>query len=147
MRSLLREEVDGAKRTVVFATHNMEEAEAICDRVAILNHGRLIASGSVQELRSLFKRQESCELEVRHPPEGLVNRLFLTDGVLDCHKAPQNNGVLHLQLTLSDRAAVLPQVLQLIVQGGGEVCNCRLADVPLEEIFVHAVGVGKRGGA
>jgi len=139
VRSLLREEVDRAGRTVVFATHNMEEAEAICDRVAILNRGRLIASGSVQELRSLFQRHQRCELEVRRPPEGLINRLSLTKGVLDCHRAPQSNGALHLQLTFLNRAAVLPQVLQLIVHGGGEVCDCRLTEVPLEEIFVHAV--------
>jgi len=104
VRRLLREEVDKAGRTVVFATHNMEEAEAICDRVAILNHGRLIASGSVPELRSVFQRHERCELEVRYPPEGLINRLSLTDGVLECHRAPQSNGALHLQLTFLNRA-------------------------------------------
>ena len=146
VRSLLREEVDKAGRTVVFATHNMEEAEAICDRVAILNHGRLIASGTVPELRSVFQKHERCELEVRRPPEGLINRLSLTDGVLECHRAPQSNGALHLQLTFLNRAVVLPQVLQLIVQGGGEVCDCRLAEVPLEEIFVHAVKGGEEGG-
>ena len=145
VRSLLREEVVRAGRTVVFATHNMEEAEAICDRVAILHHGRLIASGSVPELRSVFQRHERCELEVRYPPEGLINRLFLTDGVIDCHRAPQINGVLHLELTFLNRAAVLPQVLRLIVQGGGEVCDCRLTEVPLEEIFVHAVKRGEEG--
>jgi ABC-2 type transport system ATP-binding protein len=146
VRSLLREEVDKAGRTIVLATHNMEEAEAICDRVAILNHGHLIASGSVQELRSLFQRQERCELEVRYPPENLIDHLFLTDGVLDCRREPQSNGVLHLQLTLSNRPAVLPQVLQLIVHGGGEVCNCRLTELPLEEIFVSAVRAREKGG-
>jgi hypothetical protein len=78
-------------------------------------------------------------LEVRHPPEGLLDHLFLTNGVLDCHRIPQSNGVLHLELTLSNRETVLPQILQLIVQGGGEVCDCRLTEVPLEEIFVRAV--------
>ena len=146
VRNLLRKEVDEVGRTVVFATHNMEEAEATCDRVAILNHGRLIASGSVPELRSIFQRHQRCELEVRCPPKDIINRLSITEGVLDCHRAPQTNGVLHLQLTLLNRAAVLPQVLQLIVQGGGEVCDCRLEEVPLEEIFVHAVKGGEEGG-
>jgi ABC-2 type transport system ATP-binding protein len=146
VRNLLRKEVDEVGRTVVFATHNMEEAEATCDRVAILNHGRLITSGSVPELRSIFQRHQRCELEVRCPPEDIINRLSITEGVLDCHRAPQTNGVLHLQLTLLNRAAVLPQVLQLIVQGGGEVCDCRLEEVPLEEIFVHAVKGGEEGG-
>lgn len=146
VRSLLREEVDRAGRTVVFATHNMEEAEAICDRVAILNRGHLIASGSMPELRSLFQRHQRCELEIRYPPDGLIDRLLLTNGVLDYHRTPQSNGVLHLELTLSNRETVLPQVLQLIVQGGGEVCDCRLTEVPLEEIFVHAVKGEEVGG-
>ncbi len=146
VRSLLKEEVTEAGRTVVFATHNMEEAEAICDRVAILNRGRLVASGSVPELRSQFQRQERCELEVRHLPENLIDRLSLTAGVLDCRRASQSNGVLHLELTLVNRAAALPEVLQLIVQGGGEVCDCRLTELPLEEIFVNTVKAEAGGG-
>ncbi|MFC2071725.1 ATP-binding cassette domain-containing protein [Chloroflexota bacterium] len=146
VRSLLRAEVDEAGRTVVLATHNMEEAEAICDRVAILDHGRLITSGRVQELRSLFQKHERCELEVRYPPENLIEHLSLTDGVLDCHRVLQTNGVLHLELALLNRAVALPQVLQLIVRGGGEVCDCRLTEPPLEEIFAHAVKAGVGGG-
>lgn len=148
VRTFLKEQTTKAGRTVLLATHNMEEAEAICDRVAIMDHGRIVASGPVSELRFLFQKQERCDLEVKNPPEGLIDRLLETHGVLQCQRVGQRNGTLGLELMLSDRAAALPAVLRLIIQGGGEVCNCSLKEIPLEEIFMRALegGTARRPG-
>ena len=139
VRCFLREKVAGEGKTVVLATHNLSEAEQLCDRLAIMDHGRVIALGSVQELRSLFQTHEECELQVRHFSKTILPRLRLIDGVLDCRISNQHNGVSSLELRISDRSAVLPQVLQIMVNSGVEVCDCQLKELPLDEIFVHAL--------
>jgi ABC-2 type transport system ATP-binding protein len=142
VRRLLRERVAAEGKTVVLATHNMSEAEQLCDRVAIVDHGRVIALGSVRELRNIFQKHEGCELEVKRFSDDIMTQLCLIDGVLDCQLTAQRDGVSSIMLKLSNRATVLPQVLQLIVYGGGEVCDCQLKELPLEEIFVHVLQRG-----
>jgi ABC-2 type transport system ATP-binding protein len=140
VRAFLREKVVSNGKTAVLATHNMKEAEQLCDRLVIMNHGRVVAVGSIQEIRALFRGQEGCELEVKGLSPALLEQLRLVDGVMDCEKTAQEDGISHLRLMLLDRSTALPEVLQRIVFLGGEVCNCRLSDLPLEDIFVSAVG-------
>ena len=139
VRDLLREEVDRFGMTVIMATHNMEEAETICDRVAILDRGRLINSGRVSELNTLFERQDSCELDIGNAGENLIEQLNNIDGVIDCSRSTNSNGILHLELTLANRQEVLPRLIKQIVLSGGEVHDCRMKKLPLEEIFVKAI--------
>ncbi len=147
VRHLLKEKVVAEGKTVVLSTHNMSEAEQLCDRLAIMDHGQVIALGSVHELRSIFQRHHGCELEVRHFPEVILPQICLIDGVLDCCITAQHDGVSSLELKMSNRSVVLPRVFQLIVHSGGEVCDCQLKELPLEEIFVHVLQDGsmKRG--
>jgi len=139
VRRFLKEKVAGEGKTVVLATHNLSEAEQLCDRLAIMNHGRINALGSVQELRSLFQTQEKCRLQVRRFSDTILSQLWLIDGVLDCRITNQYDGVASLELMISKRSAVLPRVLQTMVHGGADICDCQLAELPLEEIFVHAL--------
>ena len=139
MRHFFKEKVARDGRTVVLATHNLNEAQQLCSRLAIMDRGHVVALGSVRELRSLFQSHEGLELRVRYFSENILPQLQLIDGVFDCQIAGQNNGVMRLELKISDRSLVLPQVLQTVVHSGAEVCDCQLRELPLEEIFVHAL--------
>jgi len=104
-----------------------------------MHHGHVIALGSVQELRSLFQTYDGCELQVRHLSEVILTQLKLIEGVHDCSITNQNNGLSGLELRISNRSTVLPQVLQLMVQSGVEVCDCQIKELPLDEIFAQAL--------
>jgi ABC-2 type transport system ATP-binding protein len=142
VRSFLKEKVSGTGKTVVLATHNLNEAEQLCDRLAIMDHGRIIGLGTVQELRSLFQNYEECKLLVNHLSESIPPRLRQIDGVIDCHISRQYNGTSNVELRLSNRLEALPHVLQIMVQDGAEIYDCQIQALPLEEIFVHALGSG-----
>ena len=145
VRQFLKEKVSTEGRTVILATHNLREAEQLCDRLAILSHGRLNALGSVQELRTLFQTQEKCELRVRHFTESVVPQLRRIEGVIDCLVDDREDGVTGLELMISKRSVVLPRVLEIMIASGAEVLDCRLGELPLEEIFVHALESGAAG--
>jgi ABC-2 type transport system ATP-binding protein len=139
VRCFLKEKMASEGKTVVLATHNLNEAEQLCNRLAIMNHGQVNALGSVPELRSLFQTQEKCELKVRQFSDTILSQLRLIDGVIDYHIANQYDGITSLELMISNRSAVLPQVLQIMVNGGAQVCDCQLGELPLDEIFIHAL--------
>lgn len=60
LKQMMREHA-GAGKTVFFSTHVLEVAEVICDRVAIINKGKILFAGSIQELKEHFKANESLE--------------------------------------------------------------------------------------
>jgi ABC-2 type transport system ATP-binding protein len=145
VRQFFKEKVTGEGKTIVLATHNLNEAEQLCDRVAIMHHGRVMALGSVRELRSLFQTKEKCELQVSQLSETVLPQLQGIDGVLNCRVTDQYDGVASLELMISNRSAVLPQILQVVVNSGAEIYNCQLGELSLEEIFVHALHEGGTG--
>jgi ABC-2 type transport system ATP-binding protein len=70
-------------QTVVLCTHNLYEAERLCDRLAIMHHGQLLALGSLDELRRQFAPGHWLEIGFLQPaPQGLSNRLSSLMGVL-----------------------------------------------------------------
>ena len=139
VRRFLKEKIAGVGKTVVLATHNLNEAEQLCDRLAIMDHGHLKAVGSVGELRALFQTQERCELQVGYYSETMLSQLRDIEGVLDGSITDRQDNIVRLRLMISNRAAVLPRIMQIMVSGGAEIYDCQLEALPLEEIFLHAL--------
>ena len=139
VRHFFKERVAKEGKTVVLATHNLNEAEQLCDRLAIMDHGQVIALGTVQELRSLFQSHDGCQIQVRNLTEAILPRLRQIDGVLDCKVSNQQNGDVQLELKLANRPVSLPRVLQIMVEGGAEISSCQIHELPLEEIFNYAL--------
>ena len=139
VRSFIKEKVTNEKKTVVLATHNLAEAEQLCDRLAIMDHGRVIALGSVKELRSVFQTHEECRLQVRNFPVAAISQLERIEGVLSCVLTVDTEEIQTIELKISSRAQVLPRLFQIIVDSGAEIYDCQLKELPLEEIFTHAL--------
>ena len=60
-------------KTVVVCTHYMEEADYLCDRIGILNNGKLVTSGTPGELKTLIKKENIFEIEVENPEKVIKN--------------------------------------------------------------------------
>src|SRR5207244_5940337 len=69
-------------RAVVLATHSLPEAEALCDRIALMKSGRIVGQGTVAELRKTLTTGVRCELRLRRVPPELPARLHRLRGVL-----------------------------------------------------------------
>jgi ABC-2 type transport system ATP-binding protein len=132
--SLLRDafvELRDAGRTIVFSTHQMEAAEALCESLAIVDHGRLVAGGTLSDLKRT-SRARTVRLGVEG--EILPNWLASIDGVVALRPAA---GFAELEL----RPGTEPRdVLAAALARGALVSHFEVAEPSLEAIFIEHVG-------
>ena len=131
-------------RTVVLATHSMPEAEALCDRLAFIQDGRIVAQGSVEELRRAIGYGTRCELRLRGSSPEAAGRLALIPGVTaltaESVAAGASDGATSLiRLTLVSSDA-LPALLRSLVGAGIDVVGCVTSERSLEEIYIETLG-------
>ncbi len=83
-----------AGTTVVYTSHYMEEVEELCSRVAILDHGRIIAQGTVDELKAQVRIGETVSIELATLPAGLEGRI---EALPECREVSYTDGTLQVR--------------------------------------------------
>ena len=120
----LIEEFKLAGRTILLTTHYMDEAERLCDHLAIMDHGRVIARGTPGELIASIGAEQLVELSTKGAGRSLnLDRLKTLDGVRD---ARVENDRLHIHASELHRA--VPALIE----------ELRLQDVPFTELSTHS---------
>jgi ABC-2 type transport system ATP-binding protein len=130
----LIEEFKAAGRTIVLTTHYMEEAERLCDRVAIMDHGKIMTQGTPREL--------IAGLGVEHVVEFSAGSKVLdmdrVRGVAGVRDVRSENGSVLLQVTELHRA--VPALLDELGRQGVPLTELRTHSATLEDVFVHLTG-------
>jgi ABC-2 type transport system ATP-binding protein len=132
-------------RTVVLATHSLPEAEALCHRLALVRDGRLVAQGSVADLRRAFPHGARCELRLPVVPTELPGALRSLPEVRGVEVTMAEDGWL-LGVGLRDERDGLAAVLREVVAHGGAVQGCVVREASLEDVYVRALA-GPPAGA
>ncbi len=125
-------------RTVLLTTHYMHEAEELCDRVAIIHRGRIVALDTPAALKRLVQGETLFRLRLRPTTHLDPAPLEALPGVRQVRVRPSPAAV-HLDLHLDDDAA-LPRVLELLGRQGGHLLSLEKRAPTLEDVFVHLVG-------
>ena len=128
-------------RTVVLATHSMPEAETLCDRLAFIQDGRIVAAGTVAELRRAIGYGTRCELRLADVSTDLTELLRDVPGVGSLTVAPtttEDPGRFTVRLTMS-ADATLPELLRRLVGSGVAVLDCVTSELSLEEIYLQTL--------
>jgi len=130
----LVKELRAEGRTILLTTHDMAEAEALCDRVALIDHGHLLAVETPRTLSTLLAQHERIDFE--SPDVTLPERIRCVAGV---SAVSQIDGQTRFRVELSDGSALQP-VLAFLVQAG--VTSLRTSRPTLEEVYVHVISGG-----
>ena len=134
------EALRGEGAAVLYTTHYMEEAERLCDRVGIIDQGRLIAEGTRRELVAQIGERDRIELAASGDLIGLAAGWRRTlDGV---DEATVVAGGLHL--VARDGRRLLPKLLELAEMAGVEVSSVEVVEPDLEAVFLHLTGKALR---
>jgi ABC-2 type transport system ATP-binding protein len=141
---IIREYNQGGK-TILMTTHNMEEADALCQRLAIIDHGRNIALGTPAELKSSVPGGFLLRLRFgRHSPE-LLQRLQTLAGVREVRASSgatreENNNDTSADVYADRGGSLIPEIANLAVSASVELCDVHISEPSLENLFLHHTG-------
>jgi len=127
------EELKRDKKTIVLTTHYIEEAERLCDRVAIIDHGKVISMGTPQELKQASGDKTRIEVRLTKPESDAT--LKNLEGVHDC-RALNGAYVLHCQ---RPPQAIVALVKHLETQNN-ELVSLEIFTPSLEDVFIELTG-------
>jgi ABC-2 type transport system ATP-binding protein len=131
----LIEELRADKRTILMTTHYIEEAERLCDRVAIMDAGQIIAIGTPRELQERSANQSSIEIRLKQP---------LKDSALPQWAESVRSIVSddRMQITVYSKrpARTLVEMVKWIDASGFELDDVRLSRPTLEDVFIELTG-------
>ena len=129
-------EYNHSGKTILLTTHNMEEADALCQRLAIIDHGRVIALGAPRELKSSVPGGFLLRLRFGSHSPDLLERLRTLTGVREVRATNGNGADLY-----ADRGGPLvPEIATLASGAGVELCDVHISEPSLENLFLHHTG-------
>ena len=124
----------GKEKTVIFSTHILAEAQATCDRVIIINKGRIVAEGTPQQLTERLASEETIHLTVRASRADFLPVLQSCPDIIKAEILSEEKGL--LKAVLETKGASDPLVLaELLFAHGWPVCELVKTRASLEEVF------------
>ena len=130
----LVEELRSERRTILLTTHYIEEAERLCDRVAIIDEGRIIAIGAPREIQSRTAGRSIIEIECDRPLNGAVP-CFAGDDTLSL-----SENRCSLAVASREPARALVELVKWIDQQGAGLSDIHLKRPTLEDVFIELTG-------
>jgi ABC-2 type transport system ATP-binding protein len=133
--------LDGVKElnargvTVLYTTHYMEEARELSHRIAIMDHGRLIAQGTHTDLIRIVGGLHRIRLTLSRKPAGLLDMWRMLAGV---HSVSEENGT--VSLLAGDSTRLLPTLFESAAQEDVHVTGMEVREPDLESVFLHLTG-------
>jgi ABC-2 type transport system ATP-binding protein len=125
-----------AGKTILLTTHNMEEADALCQRLAIIDHGHIIALGTPAELKASLPGGYLLRLRFSRTSPDLVGRLQALAGVREVKAVDGKAADLY-----ADRGgSLVAEIVNTASQVGAELHDVHIAEPSLENLFLHHTG-------
>ena len=121
------------KVTVILTTHYIEEADYLCNRVAIIDYGKIVTLDKPDALKNTLKG-DVVSINISNPEKylGIFRKSKLVKGVKIV------DGTLHLQVGSGEQA--IPKLMELAKKHGGQIHTVRLSRPTLEDVFIHYTG-------
>jgi ABC-2 type transport system ATP-binding protein len=144
LREFIRNDLSRkAGKTVFYTTHYVEEASQICDRIGILNRGRLVACDTPSAIRGIVKKGEVVEIRVQSITDAQIRAMKNTSGVVDLVSEVEDSvlgqRLLRLHLESID---LLPMVLDFVFKEKIRLIDLKREEPTLEDAFIELTGRG-----
>ena len=125
-----------AGRTVLLTTHNMEEADALCERLAIVDHGHVIAVGTPGALKATIPGGFVLRLRFGNQTPQLLERFQSLAGVREVRSADD----MGVDIYADRGGSLIPEIASLAASSGAELSDVHILEPSLENLFLHHTG-------
>jgi ABC-2 type transport system ATP-binding protein len=122
--------------TVLITTHYMDEADRLCDRIAIVDHGKLVALDTPRALKSSIPGSSVIEAQFTNPPQGWEKKLETLNGV----NSVQPEGAEMYRILTDDGSRTTTDLVEAAVRAGVSIKSLTVQSTTLDDVFVHYTG-------
>lgn len=126
--------------SVLYTTHYMEEAERLCDRVAIVDHGRLLASGTRRELVALVDEHDQVVVRVNTGAGRAAAAVGSLPGVVSVDANDEQT----IKASVDDASHLLPAMISALTETGLTLTQIEVVEPSLDTVFLHITGTALR---
>lgn len=130
VRNIIRE--IGKQRTVLLSTHILPEAQQLCDRILIINKGKIVVEDRPENLQNRLAGSERVLIRVAGSPEALPAKLAKLKGVKEAHI--NEGGALEVEYSGQD---IRPELARTLIKAGADLLEMRPITMSLEDIFLQ----------
>jgi ABC-2 type transport system ATP-binding protein len=128
-------------KTIILTTHMMDEAEELCTRVAIMDHGKIIALGSPRQLIKNVKLENTIRVVTDKFTPKLIEIIKNIDGIKNAYFAQDENETTETIKVITDCPDdILPRIVSTIVENDAKVLSIELSRITLEDVFITLTG-------
>jgi ABC-2 type transport system ATP-binding protein len=124
------------KLTILITTHYMDEADRLCDRIAIVDHGKLVALDAPMTLKASVPGSNVIEAQFENSPEDWEQRLHTLDDVTSV----QHEGAGMFRILTASGSRTTTQLVEMAVAAGVGVKSLSVQNTTLDDVFVHYTG-------
>lgn len=138
-------EIKREGRTVLLTTHYMEEADFLCDRIAIIDGGKIIALDTPENLKSSLNEIKSIKIELTSVSDKLINKIEVLKGVKNIKSSynPDNRSY-EINIHHTNGSSLVQKILDCISEDNSKVLNVNVIEPSLEDVFINLTGKSLR---
>ncbi len=133
LKSVLKLRDEGA--TIIYTSHYMQEIDDICDKIAIIDKGNIIAEGTSEELKNLVGDKRNLNVTIKKEIDGLEEKMLEITGV---EKVVYSEN--QYKISTLKNSNLLTKVIETILTNGGEINNIENSKPTLENVFLALTG-------
>jgi ABC-2 type transport system ATP-binding protein len=126
------------RKTVVLTTHNMDEADRVADRIAVIDHGELLRTGTPKELKRTIGEGDVVEIRLTGDPAQRESALAAAKGIGPRAQARLEEDLLSVRML--DAVGRMPDLMEAIRRAGAGATEMRIRENTLEDVFLRLTG-------
>jgi ABC-2 type transport system ATP-binding protein len=127
---------ENRRLTILITTHYMDEADRLCDRIAIVDHGKLVALDAPMALKASVPGSNVIEAQFNNPPDDWEQRLHALEDVTSV----QHEGAGMYRVLTGNGSRTTTQLVEMAVQSGVQIKTLSVQNTTLDDVFVHYTG-------
>jgi len=141
LRGFIRDELCRKEgKTVLLTTHNMDEAEELCDKVAIIDHGKIVACDQPTGIMQLIQPTAYLVIEALNITDRTISEIEVMDGVTELSVIDKSGNRMRLRAGVTSPDVVGPRICRGIIEAGGDILLMNRHLPSLEESFLRLTG-------
>ena len=130
-------ELNAGGQTIFLTTHYMDEADELCDCIAIMDHGKIHAMDTPRNLKKMVPGGNRIELELKECPDRLVEELKKIDRVGEIERRDEEDRTV---LSIHGGQSLIAGIMNAVQETQAGILGVRLHEVTLEDLFIHLTG-------